>query len=159
MSLFSGYLVILEIKQHCPLIIVKLILCSILSYSLRYLVSFSMPTMSRSRYFVVFVSDIYLLKHKSGLLDVYITFTNMVKAQYSKTIKIFRTVTLVSLPSFNKQNHYARLQCWYFLTKDVLSGSFDIFLIHWALLLSASCPEKFWLKATYCCLHHQCTPY
>ena len=54
-------------------------------------------SIGESRYFVVFVDDysryswIFLMKHRSELLQVYSNFAKMVETQFSKRIKIFRS--------------------------------------------------------------------
>lgn len=55
------------------------------------------PTVNYYHYFVLFIDDhsrftwIYFLKNHSTLSQVYITFTNMIQTQFSRTIKILRT--------------------------------------------------------------------
>jgi hypothetical protein len=50
-----------------------------------------------SRYFVVFVDDyshyswVFLMRSRDELLNIYRNFANMVKTQFSKTIKVFRS--------------------------------------------------------------------
>ena len=55
----------------------------------------SVSSIGGSRYFVVFVDDysswIFNMKHHSELLQVYSNFAKMVKTQFSKRIKIFRS--------------------------------------------------------------------
>ena len=52
-----------------------------------------------SRYFVIFVDDfsrntwIYLFKNRSELYQIYRDFTKMIKTQFSKPIKVFRSNT------------------------------------------------------------------
>ncbi|KAJ9564443.1 hypothetical protein OSB04_000409 [Centaurea solstitialis] len=54
------------------------------------------PSMGGCRYFVIFVDDhtrftwIYLMKHRSELPRIYITFARMIQTQFSKPIKILR---------------------------------------------------------------------
>ncbi|KAJ9555291.1 hypothetical protein OSB04_009905 [Centaurea solstitialis] len=54
------------------------------------------PSMGGCRYFVIFVDDhtrftwIYLMKHRSELPQIYITFARMIQTQFSKPIKILR---------------------------------------------------------------------
>ncbi|KAJ9545599.1 hypothetical protein OSB04_025306 [Centaurea solstitialis] len=54
------------------------------------------PSMGGARYFVIFVDDhtrftwIYLMKHRSELPHIYITFVRMILTQFSKPIKILR---------------------------------------------------------------------
>ena len=55
----------------------------------------SISSIGGSRYFVVFVDDyshcswIFIMKHRSELLQVYSNFAKMVETQFSKRIKIF----------------------------------------------------------------------
>ena len=50
-----------------------------------------------SRYFIIFVDDysrftwIYLLHNRSDILSIYKNFVQMIKNQFSKTIKVFRS--------------------------------------------------------------------
>ena len=50
-----------------------------------------------SRYFVVFIDDysryswVFLMCSRDELLNIYRNFANMVKTQFSKTIKVFRS--------------------------------------------------------------------
>ena len=52
-------------------------------------------SISGSPYFVVFVDDyshynwVFLLRSRDKLLNIYRNFANMVKTQFSKTIKVF----------------------------------------------------------------------
>ncbi|KAJ9547876.1 hypothetical protein OSB04_020419 [Centaurea solstitialis] len=54
------------------------------------------PSMGGCRYFFIFVDDhtrftwIYLMKHRSELPQIYITFARMIQTQFSKPIKILR---------------------------------------------------------------------
>ncbi|KAJ9555827.1 hypothetical protein OSB04_010441 [Centaurea solstitialis] len=54
------------------------------------------PSMGGARYFVIFIDDhtrftwIYLMKHRSELPQLYITFTRMIQTQFLKPIKILR---------------------------------------------------------------------
>ncbi|KAJ9554225.1 hypothetical protein OSB04_018270 [Centaurea solstitialis] len=54
------------------------------------------PSMGGARYFVIFIDDhtrftwIYLMKHRSELPQLYITFARMIQTQFSKPIKILR---------------------------------------------------------------------
>ncbi|KAL0541080.1 hypothetical protein IC582_021111 [Cucumis melo] len=113
------------------------------------------------RYYVLFIDDfsrftwIYFLKHRSELSRTYIEFANMIRTQFSCPIKTLRTdnaleykdstllsflsqkVTLVqrSCPHTSQQNGRAERKHHHIL--DSVR----------ALLLSASCPEKFWGEA------------
>ena len=59
-------------------------------------------SIGRSRYFVVFVDDysryswIFHMKHRFELLQVYSNFAKMVETQFSKQIKIFDLIMLLS---------------------------------------------------------------
>ena len=96
----------------------------------------SVSSIGGSRYFVVFVDDysryswIFNMKHRSELLQVYYNFAKMVKTQFSKRIKIFRsdnaleytqyafqavldsygTVHQLTCPSTSQQNGRAELR-------------------------------------------------
>lgn len=54
-------------------------------------------TMGGSKYFVIFIDDysrftwIYLFHKRSELPQIYYDFSNMVKTQFSKSIKVFRS--------------------------------------------------------------------
>ncbi|XP_050945481.1 uncharacterized protein LOC127150835 [Cucumis melo] len=113
------------------------------------------------RYYVLFIDDfsrftwIYFLKHRSELSRTYIEFANMIRTQFSCPIKTLRTdnaleykdstllsflsqqVTLVqrSCPHTSQQNGRAERKHHHIL--DSVR----------ALLLSASCLEKFWGEA------------
>ncbi|TYK10332.1 Retrovirus-related Pol polyprotein from transposon TNT 1-94 [Cucumis melo var. makuwa] len=113
------------------------------------------------RYYVLFIDDfsrftwIYFLKHRSELSRTYIEFANMIRTQFSCPIKTLRTDnaleykdstllsflsqhgTLVqrSCPHTSQQNGRAERKHRHIL--DSVQ----------ALLLSASCPEKFWGEA------------
>ena len=62
----------------------------------------SISSIDGSRYFVVFVDDyscyscIFNMKHRSELLQVYSNFAKMVEIQFSKRIKIFNLIMLLS---------------------------------------------------------------
>lgn len=55
------------------------------------------PTMGGARYFVTFIDDhtrftwIYLMKQRSELPQIYITFARMIQTQFNKPIKVLRT--------------------------------------------------------------------
>ena len=109
------------------------------------------------RYYVLFIDDysrftwIYFLKHRSELSRNYIEFANMIHTQFSFSIKIlctnnaleYKDSTLLSFlsqqgtivqrscPHTSQQNGLAERK-----HRNILDS------VH-ALLLSASCPEKF----------------
>ena len=114
-------------------------------------------SIGESRYFVVFVDDysryswIFLMKHRSELLQVYSNFAKMVETQFSKRIKIFRsdnaleytqyafqailhsygTVHHLTCPCTSQQNGRAERKLRHILD-----------IVH-ALLLSAKVPAPF----------------
>ncbi|KAJ9548882.1 hypothetical protein OSB04_021425 [Centaurea solstitialis] len=78
------------------------------------------PSMGGCRYFVIFVDDhtrftwIYLMKHRSELPQIYITFARMIQTQFSKPIKILRADNAMeykesSLIAFLRSQGY---RCW-----------------------------------------------
>ncbi|KAL0540368.1 hypothetical protein IC582_024605 [Cucumis melo] len=113
------------------------------------------------RYYVSFIDDfsrftwIYFLKHRSALSRTYIEFANMIRTQFSCPIKTLRidnaleykdstllsflsqqgTLVQRSCPHTSQQNGRAERKHHHIL--DSVR----------ALLLSASCPEKFWGEA------------
>ncbi|KAA0026173.1 Retrovirus-related Pol polyprotein from transposon TNT 1-94 [Cucumis melo var. makuwa] len=121
----------------------------------------STSTVHGYRYYVLFIDDfsrftwIYFLKHRSELSRTYIEFTNMIRTQFSCPIKTLRTdnaleykdSTLLSFlsqqgtlvqrfcPHTSQQNGRAERKHRHIL--DSVR----------ALLLSASCSEKFWGEA------------
>ncbi|KAK9159402.1 hypothetical protein Syun_005743 [Stephania yunnanensis] len=60
-------------------------------------------TVNGYRYFVLFIDDysrftwIYFLKHRSEISQTYIEFANMIKTQFARSIKIFRTDNALEL--------------------------------------------------------------
>ncbi|CAL5399137.1 unnamed protein product [Camellia sinensis] len=119
------------------------------------------PTMGGARYFVVFVDDfsrftwLFLMKNRSELKQLYYNFSAMVKTQFSKTIKLFRSDNAMeykdfdflsflqshgtqphrSCPGTSQQNGRAERKHRHILDTTR------------ALLLSSSCPEHFWGEA------------
>lgn len=118
-------------------------------------------TMGGSRYFVIFVDDfsrytwLYILKNRSQLQQTYYDFASMIKTQFSRVIKIFRsdnaqeycdTSFLASLraqgtlphrscPGTSQQNGRAERKHRHLLDTSR------------ALLISSGCPESFWGEA------------
>ena len=118
-------------------------------------------TMGGSRYFVIFVDDfsrytwIYLLKNRSELQQVYYNFATMIRAQFSATIKVFRsdnaqeykdknflnflaengTIPQYSCPGTSQQNGRAERK-----HRRILETVR-------AFLISAACPESLWGEA------------
>ncbi|KAJ9549008.1 hypothetical protein OSB04_021551, partial [Centaurea solstitialis] len=121
------------------------------------------PSMGGCRYFVIFVDDhtrftwIYLMKHRSELPQIYITFSRMIQTQFSKPIKILRadnameykessliaflrsqgTISQYSCPGTSPQNGRAERKHRHIL--DTIR----------TLLISAKCPEHFWGEAAF----------
>ncbi|CAL5380597.1 unnamed protein product [Camellia sinensis] len=119
------------------------------------------PTMGGARYFVVFIDDfsrftwLFLMKNRSELKQLYYNFATMVKTQFSKTIKLFRSDNAMeykdfdflsflqshgtqphrSCPGTSQQNGRAERKHRHILDTTR------------ALLLSSSCPEHFWGEA------------
>ncbi|KAL5762227.1 hypothetical protein ACOSP7_018491 [Xanthoceras sorbifolium] len=118
-------------------------------------------TVGGSKYFVIFVDDysrytwLYLLHSRSELSKTYFDFANMIKTQFSKTIKIFRTDNAMeykdasflnflhqngtichrSCPGTSQQNGRAERKHRHILETVR------------ALLISSACPERFWGEA------------
>ncbi|KAJ9537573.1 hypothetical protein OSB04_030306 [Centaurea solstitialis] len=121
------------------------------------------PSMGGCRYFVIFVDDhtrftwIYLMKHRSELPQIYITFARMIQTQFSKLIKILQadnameykessliaflrsqgTISQYSCPGTSPQNGRAEHKHRHIL--DTIR----------TLLISAKCPEHFWGEAAF----------
>ncbi|KAJ9560393.1 hypothetical protein OSB04_005553 [Centaurea solstitialis] len=121
------------------------------------------PSMGGARYFVIFVDDhtrftwIYLMKHRSELPQLYITFARMIQTQFSKPIKILRadnameykessllaflrsqgTISQYSCPGTSPQNGRAERKHRHIL--DTVR----------TLLVSAKCPARFWGEAAF----------
>uniref|UniRef100_A0A2N9ICW1 Integrase catalytic domain-containing protein n=1 Tax=Fagus sylvatica TaxID=28930 RepID=A0A2N9ICW1_FAGSY len=124
-------------------------------------------SIGRSRYFVVFVDDysryswVFLMRSRDELLNIYRNFANMVKTQFSKTIKVFRsdnareltqhafehilyshgTVHQFSCPGTSQQNGRAERKLRHIL--DTVR----------ALLLSSKVPVPFWGEAVLTAVH------
>ncbi|KAL4589254.1 hypothetical protein LXL04_002160 [Taraxacum kok-saghyz] len=120
-------------------------------------------TMGGARYFVIFIDDctrftwIYLMKHRSELPHIYITFARMIQTQFSKPIKIFRannameykassllsflreqgTVSQYSCPGTSQQNGRAERK-----HRNILDTIRT-------LLISSQVPERFWGEAAF----------
>jgi hypothetical protein len=120
-----------------------------------------------SRYFVVFVDDysryswVFPMRSWDELLNIYRNFANMVKTQFSKTIKVFRSnnareltqhafehilyshgiIHQFSCPSISRQNRK---------TERKLRHILDT--VH-ALLLSSKVPVPFWGEAVLTAAH------
>ncbi|KAJ9563192.1 hypothetical protein OSB04_008352 [Centaurea solstitialis] len=121
------------------------------------------PSMGGARYFVIFIDDhtrftwIYLMKHRSELPQLYITFARMIQTQFSKPIKILRadnameykessllaflrsqgTISQYSCPGTSPQNGRAERKHRHIL--DTVR----------TLLVSAKCPARFWGEAAF----------
>ncbi|KAJ9541461.1 hypothetical protein OSB04_027967 [Centaurea solstitialis] len=121
------------------------------------------PSMGGCRYFVIFIDDhthftwIYLMKHRSELPQIYITFARMIQTQFSKPIKILRadnameykessliaflrsqgTISQYSCPGTSPQNGRVERKHKHIL--DTIR----------TLLISAKCPEHFWGEAAF----------
>ncbi|KAJ9551549.1 LOW QUALITY PROTEIN: hypothetical protein OSB04_015594 [Centaurea solstitialis] len=121
------------------------------------------PSIGGCRYFVIFVDDhtrftwIYLMKHRSELPQIYITFARMIQTQFSKPIKILRadnameykessliaflrsqgTISQYSCPGTSPQN--GRAECKHRHILDTIHTS----------LISARCLERFWGEAAF----------
>ncbi|KAJ9558092.1 hypothetical protein OSB04_012706 [Centaurea solstitialis] len=86
------------------------------------------PSMGGAQYFVIFVDDhtrftwIYLMKHRSKLPHIYITFARMIQTQFSKPIKILRA---------DNAMEYKESSLLSFLQSQ------------------AKCPERFWGEAAF----------
>ncbi|KAJ9550673.1 hypothetical protein OSB04_014718 [Centaurea solstitialis] len=120
-------------------------------------------SMGGARYFVIFIDDhtrftwIYLMKHRSELPQLYITFARMIQTQFSKPIKILRadnameykkssllaflrsqgTISQYSCPGTSPQNGRAERKHRHIL--DTVR----------TLLVSAKCPARFWGEAAF----------
>ncbi|XP_059639814.1 uncharacterized protein LOC132282224 [Cornus florida] len=101
------------------------------------------------------IDDLYLMKNRSELPQLYYDFANMVKTQFSRSIKIFRadnameynktnflkflrqhgTISHSSCPGTSQQNGRAERKHRHIL--DTVRS----------LLISSSCPERFWGEA------------
>ncbi|GFY82953.1 hypothetical protein Acr_02g0011930 [Actinidia rufa] len=118
-------------------------------------------TMGGSQYFVIFVDDfsrytwLYLLKNRSQLQQTYYDFARMIKTQFSRDIKVFRsdnaqeyydtsfltflreqgTLPHRSCPGTSQQNGRAERKHRHLLDTTR------------ALLISSGCPESFWGEA------------
>ncbi|PSS08272.1 Endonuclease, partial [Actinidia chinensis var. chinensis] len=117
--------------------------------------------MGGSQYFVIFVDDfsrytwLYLLKNRSQLQQTYYDFARMIKTQFSRDIKVFRsdnaqeycdtsflaflreqgTLPHRSCPGTSQQNGRAERKHRHLLDTTR------------ALLISSGCPERFWGEA------------
>ncbi|KAJ9542170.1 LOW QUALITY PROTEIN: hypothetical protein OSB04_028676 [Centaurea solstitialis] len=91
------------------------------------------PSMGGCRYFVIFIDDhtrftwIYLMKHRSELPQIYITFARMIQTQFFELITLWNTNNLLS------------------------SSFFDLKALSLSTLVrtSAKCPERFWGEAAF----------
>ncbi|KAL0552272.1 hypothetical protein IC582_011380 [Cucumis melo] len=118
-------------------------------------------TVHGSRYYVLFINDfsrftwIYFLKHRSKLFRTYIEFANMIRTQFScpiKTLRIdnaleYKDSTLLSFLS--QQSTLVQRSCPHTSQQNgrVERKQHHILDSVRALLLFASCPEKFWGEA------------
>jgi hypothetical protein len=115
------------------------------------------PSINGFRYFVLFIDDhsrftwIYFLKHRSELPQIYITFANMVKTQFSCSIKILRTDNAMEyrdsslLQFLNKQGTVVQCSCPHTSQQNGRAERKHRYILDSvrAFLISASCPEKF----------------
>ncbi|KAL0541716.1 hypothetical protein IC582_021771 [Cucumis melo] len=113
------------------------------------------------RYYVLFIDDfsrftwIYFLKHRSELSRTYIEFANMIRTQFSCPIKTLRTDNALeykdsTLLSFlSQQGTLVQRSCPHTSQQNgrVERKHLHILDSVRALLLSASCPKKFWGEA------------
>jgi transposase InsO family protein len=114
------------------------------------------PSVNGFRYFVLFIDDhsrftwIYFLKHRSELPQIYITFANMVKTQFSCSIKILRTDNTMEyrdsslLQFLNKQGTVVQRSCPHTSQQNGRAERKHRHILDSvrAFLISASCPEK-----------------
>ncbi|KAJ9535867.1 hypothetical protein OSB04_un000981 [Centaurea solstitialis] len=121
------------------------------------------PSMGGARYFVIFVDDhtrftwIYLMKHRSELPHIYITFARMILTQFSKPIKILRADNAMeykesSLLSFlQSQGTLSRYSCPGTSSQNGRAERKHIHILDTVrtLLISAKCPERFWGEAAF----------
>ncbi|KAA0064060.1 Retrovirus-related Pol polyprotein from transposon TNT 1-94 [Cucumis melo var. makuwa] len=113
------------------------------------------------RYYVAFIDDfsrftwIYFLKHRSALSRTYIEFANMIRTQFSCPIKTLRTDNALeykdsTLLSFlSQQGTLVQRSCPHTSQQNGRAERKHRHILDSvrALLLSASCPEKFWGEA------------
>ncbi|KAA0047306.1 Retrovirus-related Pol polyprotein from transposon TNT 1-94 [Cucumis melo var. makuwa] len=113
------------------------------------------------RYYVTFIDDfsrftwIYFLKHRSALSRTYIEFANMIRTQFSCPIKTLRTDNALeykdsTLLSFlSQQGTLVQRSCAHTSQQNGRAERKHRHILDSvrALLLSASCPEKFWGEA------------
>ncbi|KAA0025466.1 Retrovirus-related Pol polyprotein from transposon TNT 1-94 [Cucumis melo var. makuwa] len=113
------------------------------------------------RYYVLFIDDfsrftwIYFLKHRSELSRTYIEFANMIRTQFSCPIKTLRTDNALeykdsTLLSFlSQQGTLVQRSCPHTSQQNGRAERKHRHILDSvrALLLSASCPEKFWGEA------------
>ncbi|KAJ9557803.1 hypothetical protein OSB04_012417 [Centaurea solstitialis] len=107
------------------------------------------PSMGGCRYFVIFIDDhtcftwIYLMKHRSELPQIYITFARMIHTQFSKPIKI---------PQANNAMEYREYSLRVFLcSQDGCAERKHRHILDTirTLLISAKCPERFWGEVAF----------
>jgi hypothetical protein len=120
------------------------------------------PSMSCSRYFVIFVDDfsrytwVFLMKSRSELLDIYRNFAKMVETHFSKRIKAFRSDNALEYTQQAFQNilkHYGTAPHLSCPGTSQQNGRAEHKLRHIldtvrALLLSSLVPTPFWGEAT-----------
>ncbi|XP_031745067.1 uncharacterized protein LOC116405245 [Cucumis sativus] len=113
------------------------------------------------RYYVLFIDDysrftwIYFLKHRSELSRTYIEFANMIRTQFSSPIKILRTDNALEykdsilLSFLSQQGTIVQRSCPHTSQQNGRAERKHRHILDSvrALLLSASCPEKFWGEA------------
>ncbi|KAL0550370.1 hypothetical protein IC582_014879 [Cucumis melo] len=118
-------------------------------------------TVNGYRYYVLFIDDfsrftwIYFLKHRSELSRTYIEFANMIRTQFSCPIKTLRTDNALeykdsTLLSFlSQQGTLVQRSCPHTSQQNGRAERKHRHILDSvrALLLSASCPEKFWGEA------------
>lgn len=119
------------------------------------------PTMGGSKYFVLFIDDhtrftwLYLMKKRSELPQIYIDFAKMIKTQFSQTIKVLRTDNALEyldnkLQSFLKdQGTISQRSCPYTSQQNGRAERKHRHILDYvcSLLVSSSCPERFWGEA------------
>lgn len=121
------------------------------------------PTMGGARYYVIFVDDytrftwVYLLHHRSDFLQIYKEFSAMIKTQFSKTIKIFRSDSGGEYLShqfrevLKTQGTISQLSCVETPQQNGVSERKHRHIVETArtLLLSSSVPKEFWGEAVH----------
>ena len=117
--------------------------------------------MGGSKYFVLFIDDysrftwIFLMKQRSKLSQIYIDFSNMIKTQFFKTNKILRTDNVKEyldskLQQFlQTQGTISQRSCPYTSQQNGRAERKHRHILDSvrSMLISSSCPERFWGEA------------